>query len=362
VQGASSPLIITRLTNGTAYTFTVVATNAVGDSVASSASSAVTPSLATVPDPPTSVLAGGGYEQSTVSFTAPVNNGGSAITSYTVTSSPGGFTGTGAASPITVTGLTNGTAYTFTVIATNAIGDSIPSSTSAAVTPNDAIVGSLTTSLASYQAASNDDWVTITSAEYALLPTNISGTVKAGSSDSYFAASGSGGLTNSGSAVVANSVTAQNPAIPANAYLYAFAVRWSNSQPGIELSVHTNTNSGNTSNFNKVGSTLPNIPAPSTGLNYYVRKGVSATNGSTAGLLACFTGTKMDYPNPSFTGSGGYIGNRILQGTGITPIPTMRYLIGTGIPPGPNTALTGNLSGYGSFGIQGLTSLAKQWA
>jgi hypothetical protein len=71
VQGVSSPLIITRLTNGTAYTFTVVATNAVGDSVASSASSAVTPSLATVPDPPTSVLAGGGYEQSTVSFTAP---------------------------------------------------------------------------------------------------------------------------------------------------------------------------------------------------------------------------------------------------------------------------------------------------
>ena len=50
-----------------------------------------------------------------VAFTAPSSDGGSAITGYTATSSPGAITGTGASSPITVSGLTTGTAYTFTV-------------------------------------------------------------------------------------------------------------------------------------------------------------------------------------------------------------------------------------------------------
>jgi uncharacterized protein (TIGR02145 family) len=53
-----------------------------------------------------------------------------------VTSSPGGITGTGSGSPITVSGLTNGTSYTFTVVATNAIGNSSPSTASSAVTPS----------------------------------------------------------------------------------------------------------------------------------------------------------------------------------------------------------------------------------
>jgi hypothetical protein len=70
-----------------------------------------------------------------VAFTAPASNGGSAITGYTVTSSPGGITATGTSSPIVVTGLTNGTAYTFTVTATNAIGTSAASAASNSVTP-----------------------------------------------------------------------------------------------------------------------------------------------------------------------------------------------------------------------------------
>jgi uncharacterized protein (TIGR02145 family) len=90
----------------------------------------------TVPGPPTSVTASAGNASVSVAFVAPTNNGGSAITGYTVTSSPGGVTATGATSPINVTGLTNGTAYTFTVIATNAIGNSSPSTASSAVTPS----------------------------------------------------------------------------------------------------------------------------------------------------------------------------------------------------------------------------------
>jgi hypothetical protein len=69
-----------------------------------------------------------------VSFTA-APSGGSAITTYTVTASPGGATASGASSPITVSGLTNGTAYTFTVTATNANGTGAESSASTAITP-----------------------------------------------------------------------------------------------------------------------------------------------------------------------------------------------------------------------------------
>jgi uncharacterized protein (TIGR02145 family) len=133
--GSASPITVTGLTNGTAYTFTVTATNANGTGPASSASNSVTPApTSTVPGAPTIGTATAGNAQATITFTAPGSNGGSAITSYTVTSSPGGITATGSASPVTVTGLTNGTAYTFTVTATNAIGTGPASSASNSVT------------------------------------------------------------------------------------------------------------------------------------------------------------------------------------------------------------------------------------
>lgn len=89
-----------------------------------------------VPGAPTSVSATAGDGQATVTFTAPVNKGLPAvILDYQVTSSPGGITATGSASPITVTGLTNDTAYTFTVKARNATGYGPASAASNSVTP-----------------------------------------------------------------------------------------------------------------------------------------------------------------------------------------------------------------------------------
>ena len=87
------------------------------------------------PDAPTIGTATGGSGSASVAFTAPSNIGGGAITSYTVVSSPGGFVGTGSSSPITVSGLTNGTAYTFTAFANNAYGNSPASAASNSVTP-----------------------------------------------------------------------------------------------------------------------------------------------------------------------------------------------------------------------------------
>ena len=128
---------VAGLTNGSAYTFKATATNGVYTSGLSTASSAITP--ATVPNPPTSLVAVTTSPNSAIiTFVAPVNNGGDAVTSYTVTSSPGGFTCTVAApgTSCAITGsLTNGIAYTFTAIATNSVGNSIPSSGSTAITP-----------------------------------------------------------------------------------------------------------------------------------------------------------------------------------------------------------------------------------
>ena len=215
---AACTATVNGLTNGTAYTFTVTATNGVGTSTASGISNSVTPkgnqtitfgnpgtrsfgtsptltatassgltptftssttgvctitsggaltfvtagpctidadqagngtwsAAATVTQPfnvdpivpgaPTIGTATAGTAQATVTFTAPASTGGAPILAggYTVTADPGGATGTGSSSPITVTGLTNGTAYSFRVTATNSAGTGSASAASNTVTP-----------------------------------------------------------------------------------------------------------------------------------------------------------------------------------------------------------------------------------
>jgi len=158
--GTASPLRVTGLTNGTAYTFTVTANNSVGTGAASAASNSVTPA-ATVPDAPTISMAKAGNGIASIVFSAPYH-GGSAITGYTVTSNPEGITGTGTASPVVVNGLKNGVAYTFTVTATNNIGTSSASSASDFVIPSpggqmliihDAAMGSTETDIVSHLSA-----------------------------------------------------------------------------------------------------------------------------------------------------------------------------------------------------------------
>ncbi len=120
---------------GGAVTFTVTATDAYGATGSQVFTVDVAP---TVPDAPTIGAAVEADAYADVSFTAPASNGGATITGYTVTSNPGGMTATDTTSPIRVTGLTNGTSYTFTVTATNSAGTSTASAASNAVTPRSA--------------------------------------------------------------------------------------------------------------------------------------------------------------------------------------------------------------------------------
>lgn len=119
---AMSPVVVTGMTNGTAYDCSVVATNAAGNGVASN-TTAVTPR--TVPGTP-SFQVRNFDGRAMVDFAPPLSDGGSAITGYTLTCNPGGLTASGMDSPFLLTGLSNGMTYPCTLTAMNAVGSSAP--------------------------------------------------------------------------------------------------------------------------------------------------------------------------------------------------------------------------------------------
>jgi sugar lactone lactonase YvrE len=117
------------------YTFQVAATTPAGVGAAAT-SGAVT--ILTPPGPPSAVHATPGHRTATVSWTPPAEDGGSPVTEYTVTASPGGVqAGTEGGTTTTVRALTDGVTYTFTVEAINAQGIGAPSGASHAATPFD---------------------------------------------------------------------------------------------------------------------------------------------------------------------------------------------------------------------------------
>jgi len=142
---------VTGLAPGLTYDLTVTATNGVFTSPESAVATASIP--ATTPGPPTGVGGVAGDGQVFVSWSAPDSDGGSPVTSYVVTPYSVVDQALSATSPVdpplgctliepftapltcTVTGLTNGTAYTFTVAAANAIGTGTTSAPSGQVTP-----------------------------------------------------------------------------------------------------------------------------------------------------------------------------------------------------------------------------------
>lgn len=141
-------VVITGLTPGTAYTVYGNAQNGSGTSINTANASPVTPT--TLPAAPTIGTATAGKASATLTFTAG-NTGGKAISNYKYSTDGTTYTAFSPAqttSPLTISGLTNGTAVTFTIKAVNANGDSIASSASNSVTPTAPTVtgGALVTS------------------------------------------------------------------------------------------------------------------------------------------------------------------------------------------------------------------------
>ena len=134
VQGGSSPLKVSGLTNGQTYACRVAASNAKGPGAFSNSIDALLSISA--PSKPQITNIDYGDEEIYVSVSVS-NNGGSAISSYTATCADGttDYTGTSVTSRVTVSGLTNGVVYTCSATATNANGTSTASAPSAPVTP-----------------------------------------------------------------------------------------------------------------------------------------------------------------------------------------------------------------------------------
>jgi hypothetical protein len=136
VAGTTTSAVVSGLTLGTSYTFTVRATSVVGTGPASAPSPPVVPTA--VPGAPTGVTAVAGTTSATVSWNPPANSGGSVITGYTLTWAVNGIdqstrTFASTATTQTITGLASGTTYTFRVAAINAIGTGLASTPSAPV-------------------------------------------------------------------------------------------------------------------------------------------------------------------------------------------------------------------------------------
>lgn len=146
-SATQSPITITGLTPGTEYTFTVAAENSEGFGINSVSSNAITTDAAAPSAPIIGTATKIDSTSATITFSEPLSNGGAAVTLYTVTSSPEGITGSGSGSPITITGLTPATAYTFTVTATNSAGTSVPSAPSNEITADAAAPGAPTIGL-----------------------------------------------------------------------------------------------------------------------------------------------------------------------------------------------------------------------
>jgi hypothetical protein len=216
---------------------------------------------------------------------------------------------------------------------------------------SDQIYLSLTTNQAVYRAAALGAWIPVTSTEYSAIQTSVTNTTLVGATTTLLNNAISQSLSASASMFISNFKDTTQPAIPANSYIFAAAFQWRDSTSKSDIQLYANTNSAApTTGYSKVGGYFPSTGA--TGVQYYIRKGVAATNGATEGILGLYTGATSTNGRPS----GYWIGWRNVNGLGI------RYLL-TETEPTSSTTLTSSISPPSNYyiGIQALTTTSVQW-
>ena len=129
VTGPATSYTFQGLASNASYTFTIVPSNTFGNGIPTTSGSVTS---TTVPDVPTGATATAQVNQDSISFTAPVNNGGKAITNYYVAGSDA-TSANGTTSPIVVADPSQGSQY-YNVYADNANGRSLASAATATVT------------------------------------------------------------------------------------------------------------------------------------------------------------------------------------------------------------------------------------
>jgi hypothetical protein len=169
-NGSTTSATVTGLTNGTIYTFTVRANNIYGTSATSTASNSVIPSIP--PNTPTNIYAVAGNTNAAISWSAPTSNGGTSVTSYTITSTPGNITKTTSLTYGIISGLTNGISYTFTVYATNSGGNGTASVSSNSIIPNSNLYIYLDSTVPSSYPGSGSTWTSIPNESNLILQLN----------------------------------------------------------------------------------------------------------------------------------------------------------------------------------------------
>lgn len=130
VGGGASSATVTGLSDGTTYTMSVTAHNAVGASAVAESAPVTTPDP---PSAPENLRATAGSGSIAAAWDPPASSGGATVTSYTLSASPGAASVTTDQRTATLTGLSSGTSYTLSVVATNAVGDSPAASLSPVV-------------------------------------------------------------------------------------------------------------------------------------------------------------------------------------------------------------------------------------
>jgi fibronectin type 3 domain-containing protein len=322
ITSVSTPYTQTGLTAGTTYFYIVTAVNSSGESPASnqaSASTTATPPVPTVPAAPTGVIATGGTNQATISW-SPVNTATSYNVYYATTSGVTKTNGTkitNATSPAVQTGLAAGTAYYYIVTAVNSVGESaasnqvaattlaaVPTPTAPAAPAGVTAVGganqaTITWPTVSGAASYNVYWSTTTGV------TKTNGTKVAGASSPYVKTGLSAGTTyyfivtanNSvGESAASTQVTATTnaapPAVPATPTgvtatggANQVSVSWSAVSGATSYNIYWATTSGVTTSGTKI--TAATSPYVQTGLAasttyYYIVTAVNASGQSVA--------------------------------------------------------------------------------